>query len=169
MNQRKITVTTGTRAEYGILRPILYEIQKNPSLKLFLIVTGMHLSEKHGNTINEIKHDNFPIFKTINLISKKDSDYENVKQLGNAIVSFSEIFHKIKPDINLVLGDRDEMLASTIAAYHMNIVNANIISNRCRQVYNNFACRERCERHRKSFLFIIRRKVYVVCYTIYYL
>lgn len=126
MNQRKITVTTGTRAEYGILRPILYEIQKNPSLKLFLIVTGMHLSEKHGKTINEIKHDNFPIFKTINLVSKKDSNYEHVKQLGNAIVSFSEIFHKVKPDINLVLGDRDEMLASTIAAYHMNIVNAHI-------------------------------------------
>jgi len=126
LNQRKITVTTGTRADYGLLRPVLSEIQKNPSLKLFLIVTGMHLSEKHGKTINEIKHDGFAISNAFDMVSKKDSKFENVKQLGDSIISFSKIFHKIKPEINLVLGDRDEMLASAIAAYHMNIVNAHI-------------------------------------------
>ena len=126
MKKRKITVTTGTRAEYGILRPVLFEIQKNSSLELFLIVTGMHLSEKFGKTINEIKKDGFPIFKSFDMIPKKDSKFENTKQLGNAINSFADIFQKIKPDINLVLGDRDEMLASAIAAYHMNIINAHI-------------------------------------------
>ncbi|NNL59250.1 MAG: UDP-N-acetylglucosamine 2-epimerase (hydrolyzing) [Nitrosopumilus sp.] len=126
LKQRKITVTTGTRADYGILRPVLSEIQKNPSLKLFLIVTGMHLSEKHGKTINEIKDDGFIISNSFNMIPKKDSKFENVKQFGNSIISYSKIFHKIKPDINLVFGDRDEMLASTIAAYHLNIVNAHI-------------------------------------------
>ena len=105
---------------------MLFEIQKNSSLELFLIVTGMHLSEKHGRTINEIKQDGFKIFKNFNMIPKKDSKFEATKQLGNAITSFSEIFHKLKPDINVVLGDRDEMLASTIAAYHMNITNAHI-------------------------------------------
>ena len=53
--KRKISVTTGTRAEYGLLRPILNEIKKNPNLELILIVTGMHLSKKHGNTIDIIK------------------------------------------------------------------------------------------------------------------
>lgn len=126
LKQRKITVTTGTRADYGILRPVLSKIQKNHSLKLFLIVTGMHLSEKHGKTINEIKDDGFTIANSFNMIPKQDSKFDNLKQLGNSIISFSKIFHKIKPDINLVFGDRDEMLASTIAAYHLNIVNAHI-------------------------------------------
>lgn len=86
----------------------------------------MHLSEKFGKTVNEIKRDKLPIYKTFMMTSKKDSKFETTKQLGNAIIEFSKIFHKLQPDINLVLGDRDEMLASAIAAYHMNIVNAHI-------------------------------------------
>ena len=57
MKKRKIVVTTGTRAEYGILRLLLFEIIKSKKLQLFLIVTGTHLSKKHGYTINEIKKD----------------------------------------------------------------------------------------------------------------
>ena len=86
----------------------------------------MHLSQKFGKTIDEIKKDGFKIFKSFDMVPKKDSKFESTKQLGNAINSFADIFQKIKPDINLVLGDRDEMLASSIAAYHMNIINAHI-------------------------------------------
>jgi len=124
--KRKITVTTGSRADYGILRPVLKEIKKNPKLKLELIVTGMHLSEKYGKTINEIKKDRFNVSKIIQFLPKNDTNYDMSLALGNGIISFSRFFKKIKPDLNLVLGDRDEMLASAIAAYHMNIPNAHI-------------------------------------------
>lgn len=124
--KRKILVTTGTRAEYGILRPVLKHIQQSSKLELYLIVTGTHLSKKHGMTINEIKKDGFKIFKTIHMMPKEDSGYSTSISLGKGIIAFSEIFYKIKPDINLILGDRDEMLASAIAAYHMNIPNAHI-------------------------------------------
>ena len=124
--KRKIVVTTGTREEYGILRPILKLIQKSKKLELYLVVTGTHLSKKHGFTINEIKKDGFKIFKTISMIPKKDTGYFISIALGKAIIDFSDIFYKVKPDINLILGDRDEMLASSIAAYHMNIPNAHI-------------------------------------------
>ena len=62
--KRKIIVTTGTRAEYGILRPILREIIKKKKLELILVVTGTHLSKKYGMTINEIKKDKFKIYQT---------------------------------------------------------------------------------------------------------
>lgn len=124
--KRKITVTTGTRADYGIFRPILKRIANSKNLQLKLIVTGMHLSKKFGNTINEIKNDGFTISEIIKFIPKNDTTYDMSIALGNGIVSFSKLFNKIKPDINLVLGDRDEMLASAIAAYHMNIPNAHI-------------------------------------------
>jgi len=123
---RTIAVTTGTRADYGILRPVLQAIKKSHKLKLELVATGMHLSEKHGKTVDEIKRDGFAISKSIEFLPRRDTNYDMSVALGKGIISFSNVFRKIKPDINLVLGDRDEMLASTIAAYHMNIPNAHI-------------------------------------------
>ncbi|MBI3638993.1 MAG: UDP-N-acetylglucosamine 2-epimerase (hydrolyzing) [Thaumarchaeota archaeon] len=124
--KRKIAVTTGTRAEYGILRPILQAISSSRKLELFLIVTGTHLSKKYGLTINEIKKDGFKIYAKIDNMPKIDSNYFMATSLGKGIIAFSKIFYKLQPDINLILGDRDEMLASAIAAYHMNIPNAHI-------------------------------------------
>ncbi len=124
--KRKITVTTGTRAEYGILRPLIKQIISSKSLKLHLIVCGMHLSKKHGFTINEIKKDHIPISSIIEMMPKQDTNYEMSLAVGRGIIEFSKAFKKIKPDINLILGDRDEALASAISAYHMNIPNAHI-------------------------------------------
>ena len=126
MTKRKIAVTTGTRAEYGLLRQILDEIKISKKLELLLIVTGSHFSKKHGMTVNEIKADGHKIAAKVDMLPKINSEFESTKIIGNAIVSFSKIFKKLKPDINLILGDRDEMLASAIAAYHMNIPNAHI-------------------------------------------
>lgn len=126
MSKRKILVTTGTRAEYGILRPVLQAINESKKLQLYLVVTGTHLSKKHGYTINEIKKDGFKIFATINMIPRGDTNYFMSEAIGKGIVAFSEIFKKVKPDINLILGDRDEMLVSAIVAYHMNIPNAHL-------------------------------------------
>lgn len=124
--KKKISVTTGTRADYGLLRPVLKEISTSRKLDLYLIVTGMHLSKKFGYTINEIKKDGFRICATPDILPKEDSMYAMAKTLGEGVIQFSKIFKKIKPDINLVLGDRDEMLASALAASHMNIINAHI-------------------------------------------
>jgi UDP-N-acetylglucosamine 2-epimerase (non-hydrolysing)/GDP/UDP-N,N'-diacetylbacillosamine 2-epimerase (hydrolysing) len=124
--KRKITVTTGTRSEYGLLRPILKEIIKNKKLELHLIVTGMHLSQKHGMSIKEIQDDGFAISNKFHMLPFNDSTFNISTSLGKGIINFSKIFQKIKPDINLILGDRDEALASTLAASHMNIPNLHI-------------------------------------------
>ena len=124
--KRKIAVTTGTRAEYGILRPLLKKISDSKKLELILIVTGTHLSKKYGMTINEIRKDGFRISAKFEMMPKGDSPYHMSESLGEGIIKFSKIFQKIKPDINLVLGDRDEPFASAIAASHMNIPNAHI-------------------------------------------
>lgn len=126
MIKKKITVTTGTRADYGLLRPVLKNILSSKKLDLSLIVTGMHLSKKYGLTINEIKKDGFTISAIVDVIPKNDSVYDMTKVLGNSIVKFSKIFNILQPDINVILGDRDEMLASALSAYHMNIPNAHI-------------------------------------------
>ena len=125
--KRKIAITTGSRSEYGLLRPVIQAISKSQKLKPYLIVAGMHLAgKKFGSTIQEIKKDNFKIYKTVRMQPENDSNYAMAKSLGRGVISFSNIFQNLKPDINLVLGDRTEMLASAIAAYHMNIPNAHI-------------------------------------------
>jgi UDP-N-acetylglucosamine 2-epimerase (non-hydrolysing)/GDP/UDP-N,N'-diacetylbacillosamine 2-epimerase (hydrolysing) len=124
--KQKISVTTGTRSEYGILRELIKEISKSKKLELYLLVTGMHLSKKFGYTINEIKKDKIPIHAKIKMIPSGNTPYDMSVSLGKGIIGFSKIFKKIKPDLNVVLGDRDEALASALAASHMNIPNAHI-------------------------------------------
>jgi len=124
--KRKITITTGTRADYGILKPVIQEIKNSKNLDFHLIVTGMHLHDKFGKTIDEIKSDGYKISSIVKTDLSNDSLINNSLNLGNSIIGFSKVFKKIKPDINLVLGDRDEMLSSALAASHMNIPNAHI-------------------------------------------
>ena len=126
MKKRSVIVTTGTRADYGILRPILDEIKNSKKLDLKLIVTGSHFLKEYGMTVNQIKKDGYQITAKIPIMPKIDSKFELTKILGECIIEFSKIFEKLKPDINIIFGDRDEMLASAIAAYHMNILNAHI-------------------------------------------
>ena len=124
--KRKICVTTGTRAEYGLLKPLLNKISKSKKLELYLVVSGMHLSKKYGYTINEIIRDGFKIHFKINMIPEGNTGHSMANSLGKGIIEFSKIFKKLKPDINLILGDRDEAFASALAASHMNIPNAHI-------------------------------------------
>ena len=126
MKKKIISVTTGTRADYGLLRPILEKILESKKLKLILIVTGSHLSKQHGYTLKEIEKDGYKIYAKIQNLPKNDTLEYSTASIGKTIIEFSKIFKKVKPDINLIYGDRDEMLASSIAASHMNIVNAHI-------------------------------------------
>jgi len=123
---KKISVTTGTRAEYGLLRPVLKAISTSKNLELYLIVAAMHLSKKYGFTINEIKKDGFDVYAKVKMVPEGDSSFFMAKALGEGIIQFSKIFKKLKPDINVILGDRDEAFASALAASHMNIPNGHI-------------------------------------------
>ena len=93
--KRKIIVTTGTRAEYGILRPILREIIKKKNLELILVVTGTHLSKKYGMTINEIKKDKFKIYETFKFLPNDDTGFSVAKSLGEGVIQFAKISRKL--------------------------------------------------------------------------
>lgn len=123
---RKIAVVTGSRAEYGILRPVLKAISLHPSLKLSLIVTGMHLSEEFGYTVQEVEKDGFEIDAKIGVLHAEDTGAAMAESIGKCAVAMAKAFKRIKPDILLLLGDRGEMLAGAVAASYMNIPIAHI-------------------------------------------
>jgi len=123
---RNICAITGSRSEYGILRPVLLEIKKNSELNLSLIVTGMHLSEQHGHTIDEIISDEFPVNAIVEMTLDGSGGSTMAKSTGIGIIGMSQALQQIKPDIILIVGDRCEVLAASVSAIYMNIPIAHI-------------------------------------------
>ena len=122
---RKIAVVTGSRADYGILKPVMTSIRKSPQLKLLTIVTGMHLIKNKGYTIEEVKKDFF-VDAEINVEMDNDKEETLIKAFGRGINKLVDVFLKLKPDIVVVLGDRNEALAGAITAAQLNIPVAHI-------------------------------------------
>ena len=123
---KKIAVITGTRAEYGLLLPVMQAIKDHNKLELSIIATGMHLSYEYGYTIKQIEKDGFKVDIAVDMLLSNDTGAAMAKSLGLGIIGITQALEQIKPDIVLVLGDRDEPLAAVIAAVHMNIPVAHI-------------------------------------------
>ena len=126
MKKRKICVVTGTRAEYGLLRWLMDEINKSTKLDLQIIATGMHLSPEFGLTYKEIEKDGFKIDKKIEMLLSADTPSSISKSTGLGLIGFADAFYELNPDIVIVLGDRYEVLAASLSAMFGNIPIAHI-------------------------------------------
>jgi len=113
---KKICIVTATRAEYGLLRCLMEDIQLSASLELQLIVTGTHLSPEYGMTVDEITNDGFSIDDKVEIMLSSDSSIGVSKAMGLAQISFAESLERLGPDAVLVLGDRYELLPIALAA-----------------------------------------------------
>ena len=115
-NKKNFCVVTSSRAEFGILRNLLLELKNNSSIAMKLIVTGSHLSKKHGFTIKEIVKSNLKIYKKITTIYRNDEPDDISKSASIILKKLSNIFSYLKPDLLIVLGDRYEILIATFVA-----------------------------------------------------
>jgi len=113
--KRKVCVFTGTRAEYGLLRPLLVKLSNDSRIELQLVVSGMHLSEKFGFTYKEIESDGFLIDKKVEILDDEDSAKSISRAIGIGIAEFTKAFNELKPEIVVILGDRFEALAAATA------------------------------------------------------
>ena len=113
---RKLCVVTGTRAEYGLLRHLMKEIEGTENLSLQLVVTGTHLSPEFGLTYREIEADGFKIDKKIEILLSSDLPVAIAKSMGLGLIGFAEAFDQLRPDLIIVLGDRYEILSAVSAA-----------------------------------------------------
>ncbi|MBU3090463.1 UDP-N-acetylglucosamine 2-epimerase (hydrolyzing), partial [Clostridium gasigenes] len=113
---KKICIVTGTRAEYGLLRPLIDKVNEDNDLELQLIATGMHLSPEFGMTYTNIIDDGHKINEKIEILLSSDTSVGISKSMGLATISFAEAFERLKPDIIVVLGDRYEIFSVCSAA-----------------------------------------------------
>lgn len=115
---KRIAIITSTRAEYGLLRPLINEIARENTISADLLVSGTHLLKKYGDTIDQIKRDGFPIAYEIPIFDENFiSDEVHVAEaISKATLLCGEIFAKENYDAMVVLGDRYELLGFCAAA-----------------------------------------------------
>ena len=114
---KNIAVATTSRSDYGILYPLLREIDNDKELNLHLLISGSHMSKEYGKTISEIIHDGFKDYEIFDVLGQTNCK-ENPQAviMSNTINEFSNYFFKNKPDILVLLGDRFETLGVAISA-----------------------------------------------------
>lgn len=118
---KRIGIMTGTRAEYGLLKPLMQEINKDNDLELYLIVSGMHLSPEFGMTYQEIEEDGFEINAKVEMLLSSDSPAGISKSIGLGVIGFADEFQRADLDMLILLGDRYEALSAAICALVMRI------------------------------------------------
>ena len=113
---RKIAVMTGTRADFGLLRNLLAELEARQDTELQLIVTGSHLSAAHGKTVSEVIAAGFKPAAEVAIWGESDSSLDAAVDTGEAVAKFARTLSELAPDVVVVLGDRLEAFAMATAA-----------------------------------------------------
>lgn len=118
-----IVFLTGTRADFGKLKPLILEIAKNNKYVIKIFITGMHTLSKYGSTYKEIEILNVGcIYKFINQSDGDGMDHV----LAKTIMGFADYCREVKPDLVVIHGDRVEALAGAAVASLNNILVAHI-------------------------------------------
>lgn len=118
---KSITVLTATRAEYGLLSPIIHALKACGSFEVRVVVTGAHLSPEFGLTYREIEKEGIEIDRKIEILLSSDTPSAISKSMGMALIGFADYFAERRPDALVVLGDRYETLAVCCAAMNARV------------------------------------------------
>ena len=119
----KICIATGTRAEYGLLNPLIEKISADNEFTLQLLVTGAHLSPEFGLTYRQIEADGYEIDAKVERSLSSDTAEGITKSMGLGMIGYADTLKRLSPDLLVILGDRYEMLsiASTALIFRIPI------------------------------------------------
>lgn len=123
---RHVCYISGTRADFGLMRRTLECIRDHPGLRLSVLVTGMHLSPLHGETVSEIEVAGMAIGTRLPVPVEPATGATMARNIATMLTGFVDAMEADRPDIVLLLGDRGEMLAGAMAGIHLNIPVAHI-------------------------------------------
>lgn len=123
MKGKKIVFLTGTRADFGKLKPLIRKVEQSTVLECYVFVTGMHTLSKYGSTFSEVEQQNYKnTFVFMNQTNTTDPDFI----LANTITGFGNFVKEIKPDLIVIHGDRIEAMAGAIVSLLNNILVAHV-------------------------------------------
>lgn len=116
-----IAVVTGSRADYGLQYWLIDAINRDAELALQLIVTGSHLADSFGRTVDQITADGFGVAATVPMIAEDDSEWAMARSTGQGVIGMADALKRLQPDLVVLPGDRFEILAAAQAAMLMGI------------------------------------------------
>lgn len=122
---KKILIISGTRADYGIYKPVAQAL-KEDGWRVSFVVSGMHLSHKYGFTKALILEDGFEVSGEVQSLFLENTKGNMARSVSFELAGFTSIFEQNKPDFVLLLGDRGEMLAAAISCLYLGIKSAHI-------------------------------------------
>lgn len=125
-SRRRVAVVLVDRANYGRLRPVMQAIKADSSLELMTICAGTMLLERFGQAENIVAADGFRIDGRVFLEVEGSVPTTMAKSVGLGVIEFASEFQRLRPDIVLLIGDRYEALAASIAAAYMNLPIAHV-------------------------------------------
>lgn len=123
---RRICFITGTRAEYGLLAPIMRLVKADAECRLQVIATNMHLMPEYGNTYLEIEADGFVIDEKVPMQRPSDDASGTIRSMAAELPAMDAALARLQPDIVVILGDRYEMLIAAIVCLMRRIPVAHI-------------------------------------------
>jgi UDP-N-acetylglucosamine 2-epimerase (non-hydrolysing) len=117
----RVAVVTGTRAEYGLLAPVIARLSKDRAFDCRVIVTGAHLDRSRGYTVLELLADGVRIAARVPLRQRGDDGAAVASAISQAVEGLSRAYARLKPDLVVLLGDRFEAFAAAAAALPLRI------------------------------------------------
>lgn len=112
----RVCAVTSTRADWGLLSPVLALLRDDEAFRLDIIATGQHLAADAGATARDITNDGFVIARAIDMRLGDDSPAGVTASFAAATKGFGEALAQLAPDMLVVLGDRYEILGAVMAA-----------------------------------------------------
>ncbi|MDO8848028.1 MAG: UDP-N-acetylglucosamine 2-epimerase [Coriobacteriia bacterium] len=122
----RVTLVTTSRADYGLLYPLMMRLRSDARFALSVVVTGAHLAEEHGLTVREVEADGMPISHRVVLPAGDDSRGATARAIGAAVPALAAAFEESVPDLVVLLGDRFETFSAATAALVLDVPIAHI-------------------------------------------
>lgn len=122
---KKILAVTGIRSEYDILYPILKELEKE-KFEVCIAICNAHLSDIHNNTYHRIEKDGFRIADKIDCLLSTDRLTQRSKGVGLLIAGLTQTVEREKPDFLIVVGDREESIATCVVGNYMDVLTIHV-------------------------------------------
>ncbi len=126
MSKLKIHYVSGSRADFGLVRRSLQTVRQSGRHDIGVVVTGQHLSQRHGKTVQDIVDSDLPVVARIEARVDGGSGAEMAFALADMLRGFTALWQNDRPDLVLLLGDRGEMVAAALAAVHLGLHVAHI-------------------------------------------
>lgn len=124
--RKKVCIITAARSEYGLLKWVIDGVYKDKELELQLVVTGAHLSKEHGNTVQFIEEDGYPIAARVDMQLASENKRDIIRSMGQCSIGMADTLADLNPDVIIVLGDRYELLPIVSSALVLGIPVAHI-------------------------------------------